>query len=435
MSGNLNGGRLSRKIAGRIATTSQLSWRNFIWFDIMPCMNPIRFRLGGSCQEWLGVASVLICTFGLTCAQGDRRAQAQATINAKTETLSPAQSAPSPAVQPPLPTLHVYTNLEQIPVLVLTSDRQRMKPVDTSQFRVRLDSGRPFAPKYVRQEGDDPISLAVLIDTSRPKNELLPQLAQAIANLAPDYLHPQDLVAVYQFDCNLIRTVYFQPANPVELKDGVDKALEAWRSGGERKSSGAACKPTMPLWDSMAKALADLGQQPGRRVLLVVSDGQDDGSKTEWTQFMYRAQIESAAVFALTTVSQMQVMSAASINKQIVRHSPLMQSPEDKLDLICELSGGVEIQTERSTESWRLKEFTQMVRERYILEYPRGRDRKAGVHSLQVSLGRDDLYIRPSGIMAPVASEDEIKDSNTTPADPSRKPTEGKRKVLQPPSQ
>jgi hypothetical protein len=29
-----------------------------------------------------------------------------------------------------------------------------------------------------------------------------------------------------------------------------------------------------------------------------------------------------------------------------------------------------------------------MVRERYILEYSRGKDRKAGVHALEVSLGR-----------------------------------------------
>jgi hypothetical protein len=253
--------------------------------------------------------------------------------------------------------------------------------------------------------------LALLIDTSRPKNELLLQLAQAITDLAPDYLHPHDLVAIYEFDCNLIRTMYFKPASRAGLKDAVDSALAVWRSGGEKRS----CKPTMPLWDSMAKALADLGQQPGRRVLLVVSDGQDDGSRTN--------------------TSQMQVESASLIDQQIVRHSPLMESPEDKLDQICQLSGGVEIQAEQSIEAWRLKEFTQMVRERYILEYPRGINRTAGVHGLQVSLGRDDLYIRPSGIMAPVASEDEIKDSNTTSTDPSLKPTEGRRKVLQPPSQ
>jgi hypothetical protein len=385
-------------------------------------------------RESQSVALVLICV-GLSFAHCCRRAEAQAPAEARPDIVPSAQSAPSPAVQPPPPTLHVYTNLEQIPVLVLTSDHQRMKPVDTSKFRVRLDSGPAFAPKYVRQEGDDSISLAVLIDTSKPKNELLPQLAQAIGELAPDYLHPQDLVAVYRFDCNLIRTVYFKPANPAGLKDAVDKALEAWRSGGEKQSSGAACKPTMPLWDSMAKALADLGQQPGRRVLLVVSDGQDEGSKTAWTQVMNRAQIESAAVFALTNTSQMQVKSASLINQQIIRHSPLVQSPEDKLDQICELSGGVEMQTERRVESWRLKEFTQMVRERYILEYPRGRDRKAGVHSLEVSLERDDLFIRPSGTTAPVASQDEIKGLNTIPTDPSLKPAEGKRKVLRPPSQ
>jgi hypothetical protein len=57
----------------------------------------------------------------------------------------------------------------------------------------------------------------------------------------------------------------------------------------------------------------------------------------------------------------------------VVWHSRLIQAPEDKLDQICELSGGVEIQTEQSFEAWRLKEFTQMVRERYTLEYPRGR--------------------------------------------------------------
>jgi hypothetical protein len=105
-----------------------------------------------------------------------------------------------------------------------------MKPVDMSKFRVRLDSGPAFAPKYVRQEGGDPISLAVLIDTSRPKNELLPQLAQAIADRGPDYLHPQDLVAVYQFDCNLIRTVYF---NLQIRRDSWTRSTRRWRHGDQ----------------------------------------------------------------------------------------------------------------------------------------------------------------------------------------------------------
>lgn len=192
----------------------------------------------------------------------------------------------------------------------------------------------------------------------------------------------------------------------------------------------------MPLWDSMTKAIADLGQQPGRRVLLVVTDGQDDGSKSTWTQVMNSAQIESVAVFALTNIMQIQVKSEAMINREVIRHSPLMPQAEDKLDQICELSGGLEIEGESRFESYQLKEFTQMLRERYILEYPRGKDRKAGRHSLQVALiNGDSLYVRPSGTSAPIASQDEINGLNTTPANPSSKPVEGKRRVLPPSTQ
>jgi hypothetical protein len=66
-----------------------------------------------------------------------------------------------------------------------------MKPMDPSGFRLSLDSGPRFRPTYVRREGDDPISLAILIDASKPDNELLPSLIKAIAALPPDFLHPR----------------------------------------------------------------------------------------------------------------------------------------------------------------------------------------------------------------------------------------------------
>ena len=44
-----------------------------------------------------------------------------------------------------------------------------------AQFRLSLDSGPTFQPTHVRMEGDDPISMAILIDTMVPKSELLPK--------------------------------------------------------------------------------------------------------------------------------------------------------------------------------------------------------------------------------------------------------------------
>ncbi len=372
-------------------------------------------------------ASTLV--LGLTCALSCTSLRAQASASATTSSQQPASVGDAPQ---PISTVRIYTNLEQIPVLVLSFEGKRIKPVDLSAFRIKLDSGPWFAPKYVRQEGDDPLSLAILIDTSKPKNELLPGLAQAIAALAPQYLHPQDRVAVYQFDCNLIRTMYFKPADSAALKEAVDRALEGWRAGRERKTSEPSCKASMPLFDSMAKTVADLGLQGGRRVLLVVTDGPDQGSRATWTQVMNRAQTESVAMFGLTANLLIQTKSDSLIAATVMHHSPLLKMPLEQLSQIYELSGGLQIEADQRSESWKLTEFAQMVRERYILEYPRGRDRKAGVHNLQVSLGRDDLLIRPSGNSAPVASEEERKGANVVSSGPAAPPVERKANDLPP---
>lgn len=273
-------------------------------------------------------------------------------------TAGPLPSAPSPATT----TLHVYTNLKQVPVLVLTSNYERMKPVDTSKFRLRLDSGPPFRPTHVRQEGDDPISLAILIDASKPDSELLPQLSQAISALAPEYLQPQDHVSIYAIDCSLIRTAYNAPANAATLKQAVDSALSPWQFHRETKQHTLPCKPSLSLWDSMDNVIDDLTHQSGRRVLLAITDGEDEGSKTPWRQVMRRAQVESITVFGLLPMREMGGFFKGT--------SPFILSTEDKFNQICDLSGGVELPARYAAVSQRLKEFTKILRERYILEFP-----------------------------------------------------------------
>ena len=349
-----------------------------------------------------------------------------------------AQTTPAetPTGQPPAtPTLHVYANLKQVPVLVLTSDYRRMKPLDTSKFRLSLDSGPTFRPTHVRQEGDDPISLAILIDVSKPDNDMLPQLSQAIAALAPDYLHPQDHVSIYVLDCTLIRTAYYAQANAAMLKQSVDRAMAPWQIRRDLKQGSVAppCKPSMPLWDSMDNVIDDLQHQSGRRVLLAITDGVDQGSRTLWTQVRLRAQFQSIAVFGLLPTPVIGTEHRTETGELVKPDSPFFTTQEDKFNQVCDLSGGVEVQGKSAILSFRLKEFTKIVRERYIMEFPRATDEEAGIHTLAVFYGnRSSLYIVSSGIMVPIASDEAKKGANTIPADPSRAPTEGNRKVLLP---
>jgi hypothetical protein len=263
---------------------------------------------------------------------------------------------------------------------------------------------------------------------------MLPQLSQAIAALAPDYLHPQDHVSIYVLDCTLIRTAYYAQANAAMLKQSVDRALAPWQIRRElKKGSVAPCKPSMPLWDSMDKVIDDLEQQSGRRVLLAITDGVDQGSRTLWTQVRLRAQFQSIAVFGLLPTPVIGTERRTETGEFVNLDSPLPTTPEDKFNQICDLSGGVEVQGRSDIVSFRLKEFTKIVRERYIMEFPRARNEEAGIHTLAVFYkNKSSLYIVSSGIMVPIASDEEKKGANTIPADPSRAPTEGNRKVLLP---
>jgi hypothetical protein len=359
-----------------------------------------------------GITRISAFTFLLLIAVG-------ATAQSNTEATPTAQ-----ATSAPTPTLRVYANLKQVSVLVLTHDYERMKPIDPSGFRISLDSGPLFRPTYVRREGDDPISLAILIDASKPYNDGgLAALVKAIATLPPDFLHPQDRVSIYAIDCTLIRTTYDTGANPATLADGVQRAMAPWRIRQtqneelkkENKIPPPNCRAGLPLWDSMSEVLKDLDQQPGRRVLLAITDGGDDGSKTLWKDVMFHAQIHSETVFGLMPTL----------------NPPSFDDPEDKFKQICEDSGGIELLANEHTTIFRLQQFTQMLRERYILEYPRGPNEEPGLHTIAVSYRKkSNLYIATTGITVPVASEDEKESMKTMQAYPSRTPPVGTRKAL-----
>jgi hypothetical protein len=134
----------------------------------------------------------------------------------------------SPANDAPITTLHVYTNLAQIPTLVLTKRHEEMPPVPPAQFRLSLDSGPAVPPTHVRVEGDDPISMAILIDAMVPKSELLPQVQEAVTALARGPLSPQDRISIYAMGCDLTLAADQITPDADSLEDAVNTAMAAW---------------------------------------------------------------------------------------------------------------------------------------------------------------------------------------------------------------
>jgi hypothetical protein len=162
-----------------------------------------------------------------------------------------------------------------------------------------------------------------------------------------------------------------------------------------------------------------LSTLPGRRVILVLSEGNDKGSKNSWNSLRTYAQASGVAIFGLAYVPE----------EPGLLHF-LNVGYESPFNSVCELSGGMLLTASRRTVARVLKRFTTLLRERYIVEFPRPFKSEGGEHSLVVTIDKSDAFIRSAGITVPIADPAVLADPMTVPSDPSRTPEYGKRRIL-----
>jgi len=331
-----------------------------------------------------------------------------------------AQDTPS-GHDEPVRTLHVYTDLVQMPTLVLNQNRTRIDPrIGERRFSIRVDAGPWFRVTHVRPEGDDPISLSILLDPSAM--DLMPNLSRQIADLAPIFLTPRDHVSLYSLGCGLTRSLDDKPADNASLLDRVDVLLAPWRAPGGNEPH--CTQQPVYLWDALGFISSQMEELPGRRVILVLTDGLDKGSVRKWNEIRGFVQVAGIAVFGITMPFRSSSAVPVSSGNDVY---PFLS--------ICELSGGILMPTTPELIEATLLRAMAMLRERYILEFPRPSNSTQGVHNVEVKIaGGDKYYVRPTGVTVPLPDDSVLKDPTTVPSDPSRAPEQGKRRVLtQPP--
>ncbi len=310
------------------------------------------------------------------------------------EKSAPDGSAPTFSEQAsPITTLHVNTNLVQIPVLVLSAARERLSsPVAPGRFSISLNGEPAFRPTYARLEGNDPINLAIVIDTRMPQEGLLPKLDEDIANLAPIYLLDRDRVSIYTIDCDKMSVVANVAADRERLKKAVDVALSSWSERRHLRKK-TPCSTNAQLWDGLAYVTNKLSRQPGWRAIIAITDGDDKKSKVSAEALTKLAQITQVTILGLDPFQE-GIRGMLSTTPGVLRLSSL-----------CELSGGLRLGLYQSNAAIRIRQFTQMLRERYILEFPRPPNMKAGNALLNVRIDDFNAFIRPAGDGIPVGDE------------------------------
>ena len=306
----------------------------------------------------------------------------------------PARDSPAPVNQAePLatPTLHLATNLVQIPVLILTAKGERLPaPIATQRFQVKLQGGPAFEPKYARVEGDDPIDLSIVVDTRIMPDDLLRKLDDSVAGLAPEFLHAGDHVSIFVIDCSTVRAVKEVPAERARLKRAVDLALVNWTERQTQKK-GTPCDVDTHLWDVLAYVTDDLSKHPGWHAVVAVTDGTNKKGKFNADTLARMAQDDQVTILGLDP----------ALNKGVYIRGRSGDSTED-FGEVCGLSGGLWLGLYDKTVAERMQWFTQVLRDRYIVEFPRPPNLKPGSTAMTIKIAGMEAFIRPAGDLVPV---------------------------------
>jgi VWFA-related protein len=220
-----------------------------------------------------------------------------------------AQDAPSPGGPPPaskaepqpvnigdLQTLKVNVNL----VNVYFSVR------DKSGFITNLhqDDCSIFENKELQktknftQEKNLPLTIGILLDTSGSQMNVLPLEQQSGAEFLKDVLTPKDEAFLISFDINVnLLADYTNSAR--EIKRSIDSAVINTGAGTGSVTGNGTPRGTL-LFDAVYLAAHDkLRQEAGRKILILLTDGGDQGSQETLKTATEAAQKANAIVYVI----------------------------------------------------------------------------------------------------------------------------------------
>jgi hypothetical protein len=251
--------------------------------------------------------------------------------------------------------------------------------------------------------------LAIVIDGGGSVQELVSPFANALASLAPDDLRPQYHFLMYATDCALVGSKANIVATAATLHAAVDAVTLYPRLHGERKKP--ACGSHRRLLDSVATALHRLSTLPGRRVLLLLSSGVDYSSKSTWDDNSRFAGQHGITIVGLDDV----------YNEQATSIGAVQPGHADSFQRVCADNGGVVLLSDAGNLAGNLHRMLDLLRSRYILEFPSGADRRTGIHNIGITIERKPaLIVRTTGVTISAIDASILDDPNTVPSAPSQ---------------
>ena len=220
---------------------------------------------------------------------------------------APASNAPQDSSQDQdqsMETLKVRVNVVQL-FYNVKDKKGALIPNQTKDDFELFEDGKPQAIKYFTAESNLPLTLGILIDSSGSQMRVLEMEKEVGGAFLNDILREKDEAFVIDFDVNVDLLQDF--TNDIRrLKAALNKAkINTGGGGGPLPGLGGGPIPTSNprgtlLYDAVYLAAHDeLAHEVGRKAMILLTDGEDQGSQLKIRDAIEAAQKSDSICYVL----------------------------------------------------------------------------------------------------------------------------------------
>ena len=205
-------------------------------------------------------------------------------------------------------TISVDSKLVNIPVVVHDNKGALINSLTKADFSLQVD-GKPQTIRYFDLDNDLPLTLGLLVDTSQSQHSVIDDERTASSTFLDQMLtgkQDQAFVILFAKSVELLQDVTgsrpklqaalkdLDTPNPNDSQSGSDPNDNSSGSGQRRNRAGTL------LYDGVFLAADELmSKQKGRKALVVLTDGDDRGSRERITDAIEAAQRADTILYAI----------------------------------------------------------------------------------------------------------------------------------------
>lgn len=285
-------------------------------------------------------------------------------------------------------TKQINVNLVRLYVTVRDKHGAIVTNLQKDDFKV-FEDGTEQKIAFFSKDMTDPITLAVMMDTSGSEQYMLDAEKATASRFLRDILKKDDLATVISFDTTVNMLADFTDNQEV-LQAAIDKAeINAPVAAGPTSLN----LPGTVLYDAIGQICSGkLPEEAGRKALIVLTDAEDEGSTQTLKGAVYDAQEANAVIHVLLIADRGGFFTRGTF------YSGSMVAQE-----MAQQTGGrvVAVRNDNDLDK-AFDEISQELRSQYVVAYyPANATANGAYRKIKVEAGKDLKVLTREGYYAP----------------------------------